>query len=446
MDSFWSEALAATVLTVIAALVAGLLWGPLGALLVVALLVMLYGIHHLRQMRRLQDWLEHSTDTPVPSGSGAWESIFAGLHRRARHVAEERQQLSHALERFRHAGQALPEGVVILDAHRAIEWLNVKAEGHLGLSLAHDVGSPISNLLREPDFIAYLEAGQYAEPLILHPLRNPGRTLELQVVRYGESQKLLLSRDISQLDKLETMRRDFVANVSHELKTPLTVVSGFIETLLDSLPELSTEEATHFLGLASQQAQRMQHLIDDLLTLSALETGSPPPAEERVVLSDLLAEIIDEARALSNGRHEIIFEAAPPPSCCLLGSRKELRSAFANLLSNAVRYTPDHGVIRISWQRTSDGGGILSVADSGIGIASQHIARLTERFYRVDRGRSTETGGTGLGLAIVKHILTRHQAVLEITSQLGQGSTFTARFPVQRVAASQAGLAPQRIS
>ena len=434
---FWLEALIVAVLTSAAALVAWLLWGPLWALLVVGLIGVLYGMHHLRQMSQLLAWLEQPTGTHVPPGRGAWEGVFATLHRRAKRAAEERRELSEALERFRHAAQALPEGVVILDAQRAIEWLNPRAEGHLGLSLAHDVGSPITNLVREPAFIAYIEAGQYAEPLILHPLRTPGRTLELQAVRYGESQRLLLSRDISKLARLETMRRDFVANVSHELKTPLTVVSGFVETLLDSLPELSHEDALHFLGLASQQAQRMQHLIDDLLTLSALETDSPPPAEERVALAGLFAELLDEAHALSKGRHELRIEPAPAPGACLLGSRKELRSACANLLSNAVRYTPEGGVIRLSWQATPDGGGVCSVIDSGIGIASQHLPRLTERFYRVDRGRSTETGGTGLGLAIVKHILERHQATLEITSQLGHGSTFAARFPAQRVAFPQ---------
>ncbi len=435
MGSFWFEALLVAILTVMAALVAWLLWSPFWAVLVVGLFGLLYGMHHLWQMSQLLAWLEQPTGTPLPEGRGAWEGVFATLHRRAKRSAEERRQLNEALERFRNAGQALPEGVVILDADRTIEWLNPRAEGHLGLSMKHDIGSPITNLVREPEFVAYIEAGQYAEPLILHPLRTPGRTLELQAARFGEAQKLLLSRDISKLDKLETMRRDFVANVSHELKTPLTVVSGFIETLLDSLPELSHEDAMHFLGLADQQSQRMQHLIDDLLTLSALETDSPPPIEERVPLPILFADILDEARALSRGRHDIGVEAAPPPDVCLLGSRKELRSAFANLLGNAVRYTPERGLIRLSWQASGDGGGVFSVTDSGIGIASQHLPRLTERFYRVDRGRSTETGGTGLGLAIVKHILERHQATLEIHSQLGQGSTFAARFPARRVAA-----------
>jgi len=431
MNPFQLEVL----LVVVGALIAGLglwLWhGPVPALMVVLAMLVLFGLHNLRQFTRLLQWLEQPPDTPLPTGGGAWEVVFAGLHRRSRVAAEERNQLSTALERFLLAGQALPEGVVILDSQHAIEWLNATAENHLGLSREQDTGFPITNLLREPDFVRYVEAGEFAEPLLLHPVRNPGRSLALQVVPYGDARSLLLSRDITQMEKLETMRRDFVANVSHELKTPLTVVNGFIETLLDGLPELSPDEARQFLTLVHEQAQRMQRLIEDLLTLSALETGRPPPSEESVALDELLAEVADEARALSSGRHHIGLAGVCGDK--LLGSRIELRSALGNLVSNAVRYTPAGGSIQIAWQRAAEGGGAFSVSDSGIGIESQHVPRLTERFYRVDRGRSRESGGTGLGLAIVKHALTRHQAVLEIISEPGHGSTFTARFPPSRV-------------
>lgn len=432
MSSFWLEALPAAACTIAAGLVTWFFADAVWACTAVLAVLLLFGLHHLRQLSRLLRWLEQPSGTPVPNGSGAWDIAFAILHRRARQAAEEHARLNTALERFRHAGQALPDGVVILDAHHAIEWLNETAENHLGLSRKQDTGCPVSNLLREPDFVSYIEAGQYDDPLILHPVRNPGRTLALQVVPYGDAQSLLLSRDISQLEKLETMRRDFVANVSHELKTPLTVVSGFIETLMDGLRELSEEESLHFLKLAHEQALRMQRLIMDLLMLSALETNSPPPSEEAVAVDGLLAEVIDEARALSAGHHAI--ELAGSTGDSLLGSRSELRSALGNLVSNAVRYTPEGGKIQIAWQRTADGGGEFSVTDNGIGIESQHLPRLTERFYRVDRGRSRESGGTGLGLAIVKHALTRHQAVLEINSEIGHGSTFTAAFPPQRLA------------
>ena len=431
MNSFQVEVLLVAVGALVAGLGLWLLYGPIWALAAVLAMLVLFGLHHLHQFTRLLRWLEQPPDTPLPAGGGVWEVVFAALHRRARVAAEERNQLSIALERFLLAGQALPDGVVILDANHAIEWLNATAEDHLGLSREQDTGSPITNLLREPDFVSYIETGQYAEPLLLHPVRNPGRALSLQVVPYGDARSLLLSRDISQIEKLETMRRDFVANVSHELKTPLTVVNGFVETVLDGLPELSAEEARQFLTLVHEQAQRMQRLIEDLLTLSALETGGPPPSEESVALDELLAEVADEARALSTGRHKIDLVGLGGDR--LLGSRNELRSALGNLVSNAVRYTPEGGSIRIEWQRAADGSGAFSVTDNGIGIESQHLPRLTERFYRVDRGRSRESGGTGLGLAIVKHALTRHQAVLEISSEPGHGSTFTARFPPSRV-------------
>lgn len=430
MRTFWLEAFGVTLVAGMLALLAWLLLDVYWALVVVPAVMSIFILHHLRQLSRLIRWLEQPVGTPLPTGGGAWEVVFAILHRRAREAAEERGQLTAALERMLRAGQALPDGVVILDDHFVIEWLNAMAEGHLGLSLAMDAGRPITNLLREPDFIRYIDTGQFAEPLVLHPLRNPGHSLALQVVPYG-TQKLLLSRDITHLQKLETMRRDFVANVSHELKTPLTVVSGFLETLQDSLPDLPPAEAARFLALAAEQALRMERLVDDLLALSALETGSPPPSEERVDLGRLLNEVADEARALSAGQHQI--ELITMPGVALLGSHNELRSALGNLASNAVRYTQVGGRICIAWSATADGGGAISVSDNGIGIESQHLPRLTERFYRIDRSRSRESGGTGLGLAIVKHVLTRHQVVLEIVSQLGHGSTFTARFPPHRV-------------
>lgn len=434
MNPFVIEALVVGVVGVAGTIAVWLVFDGYRALALLAGIVALYAVHHLRQVSRLLRWLEQPAGMPLPSGGGAWDHLFAGLHRRARVAAEENRQLAVALERFRHAGQALPDGVVILDRDLSIEWINAVAEDHLGLNAAQDVGCPVTNLLREPEFVRHVETGAYAEPLILHLQRNPGRVLSLQVVPYGDAQKLLLSRDITQIDRLETMRRDFVANVSHELKTPLTVVSGFIETLLDGLHDLSPEDMKNFLGLAHQQALRMQRLVDDLLTLSALETGSPPPSEERVALDGLLAEALDEARALSGGRHRLVLEA-PSPAGFLLGSRSELRSVMSNLVSNAIRYTPENGEVRIVWETGADGGGVFSVVDSGIGIESRHLARLTERFYRVDRGRSSETGGTGLGLAIVKHALMRHQATLEIASEPGRGSRFAARFPSHRVIA-----------
>ena len=434
MDRIWVGAALSLGAIAIAALAAWPFLGRFWALAVFVAGLLLLGAHHLLNLDRLERWMREPLGTPVPDGSGAWEYIFSGLSRRARKAMRQSEELSYALDRFRTAGQAMPDGVVILNQHNHIEWMNATAGEHLGLDAAKDAGSPIVNLVRQPDFVIHLESGRYGEPVILHPLRRPGLTLALQVIQFGDRQKLILSRDVTQIEKLETMRRDFVANVSHELRTPLTVVNGFIETLADNLRELKPEEAENYLRLAHEQAERMRRLIDDLLTLSALETGAPPPASERVDVRTLVAEVAEEARTLSAGRHAISAEIEG--GAALLGSARELRSAFSNLASNAVRYTPAGGSIRLSWRTDADGG-VLAVEDTGIGIEAPHIPRLTERFYRVDRGRSRETGGTGLGLAIVKHVLTRHQAVLEIESEPGHGSRFMVRFPLRRVVAAE---------
>ncbi|WIM04903.1 MAG: phosphate regulon sensor histidine kinase PhoR [Candidatus Nitricoxidivorans perseverans] len=400
----------------------------------VAVVALLLALRHRWRLTLLKRWADAPVGTSVPEAGGAWGDAFAALHRRARLAAEQHRQLQAALDRFRQAAHALPDGVAILNPQGLIEWLNGPAEAHLGLEGARDAGAPILNLVREPEFAAYLQgcdgrAG--GAPLLLRSQRNPGHTLQLQAVPFGEGRTLLMIRDVTQIEKLETMRHDFVANVSHELKTPLTVVAGFIETLADALREIPPEEAEHYLALAREQTTRMQRLIEDLLTLAALETDAPP-VEERVDMAALLAEVRDEAGVLSGGRHDIILENNGPEA--LLGNAQELRSALSNLVSNAVRYTPEGGRIGVSWKGLPDGGAAFSVADTGIGIEARHLPRLTERFYRVDRGRSRETGGTGLGLAIVKHVLERHGARLKIESKPSEGSRFTAEFPPRRVA------------
>lgn len=392
--------------------------------------LLLYLLYHLWFLAKLMRWLRGPLDARVPAGRGIWEVAFAGLHRRVRIRLEQQHSLARALERFRLAGEALPDGVVVFNRHRQIDGLNAQAAAHFNLNPATDRGQPVTNLIRQPEMVSYLSAGQFDEPLLLQNDLHKGQTLQIQVIPYGDDQNLLISRDISQLERLENMRRDFVANVSHELKTPLTVVSGFVEMLVDDFDAYPREDALHYLRLVQEQSGRMQHLIDDLLTLSALETGSLTPLDERVEVPALLASIQQEAQALSAGRHQISLVCDGPP--VLLGCANELRSAFGNLASNAVRYTPDGGRVELIWQRIADGAA-FTVADSGIGIAPQHIPRLTERFYRVDRSRSRETGGTGLGLAIVKHVLTRHQGRLEVESEAGKGSRFSACFPALRI-------------
>ncbi len=392
-------------------------------------------VHHVRHLHRLREWASRSLSESVPEGTGAWQEVFTLLYRRQRAEVRQRQQLARLLARSRQAGRALPYGVAILDAECRILWCNDSAEAHFGVSADGDRGQPITNLVRQPEFVEYVAAGDFSKPLQLKTARTDGLVLSIQLVPYVESQHLLLSRDITQFSRIETMRRDFVANVSHELRTPLTVLVGFLETIKEL--KLDPERSRDYLKLMAEQSRRMQRIIDDLLTLSTLESAPEPPQEERVEVASLLARVRGEAEGLSAGRHRVLLDAEP--GFDLLGSESEIASAFGNLASNAIRYTPSGGEVRLLW-RASQKGAEFAVEDTGVGIEAEHIPRLTERFYRVDRGRSRETGGTGLGLAIVKHALARHQATLEIESTPGKGSRFTAKFPARRVVPQRADL------
>ena len=398
----------------------------LAALVAVVLLRLGYHALHVKAVRA---WLRRPSLETLPRGRGVWEELLAELHRFLKGRDAEQARLAQALARFRAAARALPDGVVILDREHRIEWSNPTAARHLGIDARRDLGQPVTNLIRHPGFVAYLEAGRFDEPVTLRSGRMDA-VIRLRVIEFGEDQKLLNSRDVTAEERLDTMRRDFVANVSHELKTPVTVLCGFVETLADASFELSPAQRSRFLGLMADQAKRMERLVDDLLMLSTLESGVAAVDEQPLEARPLIERLAEEARALSAGRHRI--ETAIEADCRLLGAAAELHSALSNLVSNAVRYTPEGGSVRLGW-RIEGGHGIFSVSDTGIGIEARHIPRLTERFYRVDSGRSRETGGTGLGLAIVKHALTRHQATLEISSEPGRGSVFSAMFPPERL-------------
>jgi two-component system, OmpR family, phosphate regulon sensor histidine kinase PhoR len=385
------------------------------------LALLAYHVHHLARLAR---WANNPVAGAVPEGSGAWDEVLGALHRYERAAERREHQLGDALTRFRRAAQALPDGVIILDSANRIEWCNLTAELHLQIDGRADLGQPIANLVRDPQFIDYLAADEHAAPVRVS--RGSGLTLALLLVQYGEAQKLLLSRDMTQAERVETMRRDFVANVSHELRTPLTVLVGFLETVREL--KLDPQRVRDYLGMMSEQSTRMHRIIEDLLMLSVLESAPPPPAE-RVHVSPLLARLRVDAEALSAGKHQVSLQGEPHLD--LLGADTELASAFGNLVSNAIRYTPAGGRVTLVW-RDGPEGASFSVEDSGLGIAAEHIPRLTERFYRVDRSRSRETGGTGLGLAIVKHAVARHQAVLDVESRPGAGSRFTVRFPAHR--------------
>ena len=427
----WTSALAVLSLlffvSLLVLVIVGVGWGV--AVCIAGLIA--FVLHDRFQLRRLLLWTREPIGTPVPAARGYWGRVFAEFDRRTRQSYEVRDRLAHALERFQSASQAMPDGVLYLSSDDTIEWLNARAEQHFGLDRARDLGAPVTHLVRHPDFVRYLGSRRYGEPLVMHVGRGAGLTLQVQVIPFGDDQYLVLSRDISQLERLETMRRDFVANVSHELRTPRTVIEGFLETLTDGLDDFAREDVHRYLTLAHEQSGRMRRLIDDLLTLSALETGAPAPVEEDVDAADLMREVHKETELLSAGRHAVTLKLEG--GGVLHGSYKELHSAVANLASNAVRYTPAGGNIEMGWRLDADGSGEFWVQDDGIGIEADHIPRLTERFYRVDRGRSRETGGTGLGLAIVKHILTRHQADLAVHSRPGAGSRFTVHFPSARI-------------
>ena len=399
------------------------------ALITFSVGITLYLAHHLFWLAKLLAWYKKPDLNAMPLGSGAWEDVFATIYHEQRRHNRSKIQLSSALDRFRHAASALPDGVVLLDDDNKIEWCNKPAEQQLGLSLKQDINQPIVYLVRNTDFIQYLKHHVDIDPIKLKSWIKSDITLEIQLVAFGSNQKLLISRDISQVEKLEHMRRDFIANVSHELRTPLTVVGGFLETLSD-MDGAVPESLRNYFGMMQDQTSRMRLLIEDLLTLSQLESGATSPDEAELDVPALLNTILNESKSLSNGHHTITLDANPNLS--IIASAQELHSAFGNLVGNAIRYTPEGGSITMHWDENNQEA-VFSVIDTGLGIEQQHIDRLTERFYRVDRSRSRETGGTGLGLSIVKHILSRHQGRLEITSEFGKGSTFKAVFPKSRI-------------
>ncbi|HEX4885226.1 MAG TPA: phosphate regulon sensor histidine kinase PhoR [Casimicrobiaceae bacterium] len=418
------------------ALVVGGIAGTGWALVVVASGALAIIVFHLAHLQRVSDWAAGPLDADVPAGTGVWAETFSAIHRRVRLRKAYQRDLKHLIERFRKAAEAIPDGVVLLDGRNHIEWMNERARQYLGLSLPEDRGRPIANLLRQPEFVRYIDAAEFHEPVLIEQSREP-RLLSAQIVPFGADERMLLVRDVTQLEAVARMRRDFIANVSHELKTPLTVVTGFVETLQDV--EFEPRQRARYLGLMQDQARNMQRLVDDLLTLSALESEHNPPNDAEFAIVPLLLEVSAQGKALSQGHHEIALEIGE--AAAVVGNRDELQSAFVNLVSNAIRYTPPGGAITIAWQVAADGTGAFSVVDTGIGIAPEHIPRLTERFYRIDRSRSRATGGTGLGLAIVKHVLLRHQAELDIASEAGKGSTFTVRLPPRRVRRAPATVA-----
>jgi two-component system phosphate regulon sensor histidine kinase PhoR len=364
------------------------------------------------------------------SGFGpAWSEIFFRLQRIITGLRKDIEQIERQHKRFIEAFQASPNGIVMLDDQDQIEWCNAIAEQFLGLQFKRDALQRIHYIVRKPEFVQYMMSRQYEEPVVLEKMGSASSLiLRLQVFPFSENRRLILIQDITDLSKAEAMRRDFVANVSHEMRTPLTVMMGFLETV--QTLELPSEQKAQYLEMMMDQGKRMKNLVEDLLTLANLEANTQPAPMNSISMSYLMSLIKNDAYALSQGKHSLNFDLKTP--CNLLGEEREVLSAFSNLVSNAIRYTPNVGSVSATWSVNAAGEGEFSVTDTGPGISPEHIPRLTERFYRIDRSRSRETGGTGLGLAIVKHVANRHQANLVIESTPGRGSKFILRFPPVR--------------
>ena len=377
---------------------------------------------------RLMQWVRSDRAQPAPRDVAFWGELAYRVERALLLCQRQVEAEQASTREFLAAIEASPNGVLLLDANDQIEWCNSVAADHLGLDPLRDIRQRVTNLVRNPVFVEHLQRGDYTGG-VTFPARAGRGTLSLLVRPYGAGKKLVLSQDITERERSEAMRRDFVANVSHEIRTPLTVLAGFVETL-GAIP-LTAVERKRVLALMEQQTNRMQALVADLLTLAELE-GSPwPPTDQWIAVATLLRHAEADSTALSAGRHELVFPDALGAE--LAGSAVELQSTIGNLLSNAVRYTPDGGRIVVTWQLRADGSGCLSVIDNGPGIPREHLSRLTERFYRVDSSRSRETGGTGLGLSIVKHVMHRHGGELDVDSEVGRGSSFRLVFPPARV-------------
>ena len=377
---------------------------------------------------KLVHWLRGTQEGDAPRNPGLWGELAYRIERNLRRQEAATSRQAQRLKHFLSAIEALPNGVVLLDAQRQIEWCNAVAADHLGLDPQRDLGQPVTNLVRAPAFVELMLAGEFDQTITMPGPRGHG-ALSVLTRAYDQGQVLVITQDVTERQRSDAMRRDFVANVSHEIRTPLTVLAGFVETM-STLP-LSETERARVLVLMQQQTDRMQWLVSDLLTLAQIEGGPRPATDRWVSVAGLVQRVHTEAHNLSKGRHTLHLNA--PESAQIAGTDAELHSALGNLVSNAVRYTPEGGVIEIGWRARPEGGAELEVRDTGIGIAREHLPRLAERFYRVDSSRARDTGGTGLGLAIVKHVMQRHGGSLEVDSELGRGSRFRLVLPASRV-------------
>lgn len=409
------------------AFLAGLVFGRVSAFIAIGLAAWL--VWQIWKLYRFSRWLISGKEAAPNYGNDLWGELYYQVHKLRNQTRRREQMLREVVDQYRASAEALPDATLVLAPDNRIEWMNQSAASLLGLDAKSDIGHRVQNLIRHPDFIELLGSGDYSEPLELASPTEDGRMMEIHIVPYGDRQRLLVARDITRLHRLEVMRRDFIANVSHELSTPLTVISGYLENLTGR--QRKPEQIESALGQMRQQAERMRSLVNDLLQISRLELNETQEPETEVDVAAMLSGLIEELKHPGQPRHhEITLDA--DTTLFLRGVGKDLYSAFSNVIRNAVQYTPDGGRIGIRWF-ADHGIACFSVRDSGIGVPQELIPRLTERFYRVDAGRSRALGGTGLGLSIVKHVLRNHQATLQVESAVGKGSLFVFRFPGKRV-------------
>ena len=429
MQHNWSRYLRLIVGFLIATTGIGLFFGQPVLGLLTGLII--YLIWTLLQARKLYHWLANPTTADgAPESLGMWGDIFDGLHKMHQHHLLTRDRLVAQINRIQESTNAMRDGVIMTDSRGILEWWNGSAEHLLGFQRQSDRGQHIHNLIRTPAFKSYFDARDYREPLDMRSPSKPHIHLQVQISLFGDDDRLIVAKDVTRLFQLEQMRRDFVGNVSHEMRTPLTVISGYLETLVDNADDLPPKWR-RAINTMDQQASRMEALITDLILLSKIETGENTISDSTTDVQALISQVCHDAQALSGEQqHEITVEVGERR--LLRGDESQIRSAFSNLIFNAVKYTPAGGRIDVRWY-TDRQGAHLAVKDTGIGIDPIHIPRLTERFYRADPSRHKETGGTGLGLAIVKHVLLNHDGNLEIQSRLGEPSTFICHFPRERL-------------
>ncbi len=419
----------------------GLVFGEPSLFLALALIG--YSLLNVFELRRFNNWLAKSQeqeDSEPPVSKGLWGDIFDGIYRLQKQERKASSYLSNILSKAQESSAALEIAVIMIDQNNNLDWWNHASEKFLGIKYPTDRHQSVTNLIRDPRFADYFHNEHYDETLKMESPFNTNIILEFQIALFGERERLMIVRDITQLHRLEMMRKDFVGNVSHELGTPITVIKGYLEAILDNMDEMDPKWHKPIEQMR-QQSMRMENIVRDLLLLSTLETKTLPNQQEAVSVRNLFAEIEDDTRQMFTDKNHT-FEISCNSDVELRGKYSELYSAISNLVVNAAKYTPDNGRIKLSSELRKDGF-IIIVEDNGIGIESHHIPRLTERFYRVDLSRSTDTGGTGLGLAIVKHILARHGGELNIESEPGKGSRFLCKLPISRVIESQLDEAPE---